>query len=460
MHYSSVVLLSFLAIYGISADKDRVQCTPTLNSSIVSTCNITSNQDVILNCSAPGSFWYQNGSVAQVCSQSVCKLSSASIEHSGLYYCTDNVSKYFVNIKVLGSPPEFVPIGDTPVQCHPTYCEYERLAEYIDTPVMNFSVKVIGTPPFTVKWVNWPNNQTNGVNPCNNHDPCSNETNNDTYLFTHLFYNPQYQMSGYMYAIVSNHYGSNISRIYYDIQCKKPSTTSQKEPSANTLVPVSKGHSVDVNCSMKSNMLTRIGMCYFRPDDNTNNINGIITNERLFNESCALCTPSSNEPECEFSFINEQNWTVTTKTERDQNNCYDLHIINVHIPQYQHNDSELRFQCLYQDNDAADRKLFEYWIGFYEKSSPPSKESSSRWYLWLTTLTVVLPLIIVVTVVIYCARKRRRRLHKSSKTIQEEYSSCSSDNDDETGTINQYPPSIYGSIEALDPVKNSNEIDV
>lgn len=206
---------------------------------------------------------------------------------------------------------------------------------------------------------------------------------------------------------------------------KTPNKASPREPSANTRVSVSNGHSVDVNCSMQSNLLTRIGMCYFTPDDNTSNINAIITNEQLFNESCALCTPTSDEPHCKFSFSNKQNWTVTTKIERDQNNCSDIHIINVHIPQYQHNDSELRFQCLYQVNDPTDRKPFKYWIGFDERPSPPSMKSNPKWYLWLTILTVVLPLIIMVPVVIYCTRKRRRRLHKSSKIIQEEYSSSS-----------------------------------
>ena len=151
-------------------------------------------------------------------------------------------------------------------------------------------------------------------------------------------------------------------------------------------------------------MVTRIGICYFNKSD-TNNINQIIKNEQLFNETCALCTPSSDDTFCKFS---KQTWEVTTEIERDQNDCNGVHLINVHIPDYQHNYSELRFQCFYQENDVDDRKTFKYWIGFDNKHDGDDR----KWFLWFTAITVVLPVIVVITVIVYCARKRN---HKPSQ---------------------------------------------
>ena len=98
-------------------------------------------------------------------------------------------------VYLLGSP-EFVSTGHSPVQCNPTYCEYERLVENIGTAVMNFSVKVlyiiinntlhhllqvIGTPPFTVAWIN---GSMSGLNICMHNATCpQNKIKNDTYLF-------------------------------------------------------------------------------------------------------------------------------------------------------------------------------------------------------------------------------------------------------------------------------------
>ena len=150
---------------------------------------------------------------------------------------------------------------------------------------------------------------------------------------------------------------------------------------------------------MQSNMLTRMGICYYHLNQD---FADIVSDPESFNESCTICTPSNDKKICK-DIITKPYWDISMSIGFDQNNCRNKHIVNINIRNINMSDSELKFQCFYQNNDASDRKQFQYW---YEVHVVESK----HWFVWLSLLSVILIVAAIVIILLYYCHKKRKRV--------------------------------------------------